>query len=106
MNKLKNLPTISVAGLKATQRGQVLLVDVREDAERLEKRIDFMPQCHVPLGAIKYFDLRALSKLSRSQQLVCYCNSGRRSLIATLFLLTAGFTNVKSLAGGIQAWKS
>lgn len=102
----KQLPIISVNELRGLREGELLLIDVRENLERAKQQIEFVPQCHIPLDAIKYFDLRALAKTARNRALVCYCNSGRRSLIATLFLLTAGFTNVKSLAGGIQAWEN
>src|SRR5687767_5998948 len=37
-------------------------------------------------------------------QVVVYCHHGVRSLTAGAFLERAGFTNVLSLAGGIDAW--
>ena len=36
--------------------------------------------------------------------LVVYCHHGIRSMSAAQFLERAGFTNVVSLAGGIDAW--
>lgn len=36
--------------------------------------------------------------------LVTYCHHGMRSLQAAAFLERLGFTNVASLAGGIDAW--
>ena len=36
--------------------------------------------------------------------IVVHCHTGRRSLIVTLALRDQGFTNVKSMAGGIERW--
>lgn len=36
--------------------------------------------------------------------IVCYCHHGMRSLNATAFLSGQGFSNVRSMAGGIDAW--
>jgi rhodanese-related sulfurtransferase len=40
----------------------------------------------------------------RTLAIVCYCHHGMRSLSATAFLAQQGFTNVKSMRGGIDAW--
>ncbi|MEY3027162.1 MAG: putative adenylyltransferase/sulfurtransferase MoeZ [Planctomycetota bacterium] len=39
-----------------------------------------------------------------SRPIVVYCHHGRRSLTATYMLRAAGFTDVRSLAGGIHLW--
>ena len=36
--------------------------------------------------------------------IVCYCHHGVRSMQAALFLASKGFTDVASMAGGIEAW--
>lgn len=36
--------------------------------------------------------------------IVCYCHHGMRSLDAASYLIGHGFTNVRSLTGGIDAW--
>jgi len=38
--------------------------------------------------------------------IVTYCHMGMRSLDAASYLIGHGFTNVRSLAGGIDAWAS
>ncbi len=45
-----------------------------------------------------------VDELTRAKAIVLYCRSGRRSALATELLLELGFTNVKSLEGGILAW--
>lgn len=40
----------------------------------------------------------------KAQRIVVYCHQGVRSLDAAAYLIGHGMTNVKSLAGGIDAW--
>ena len=40
----------------------------------------------------------------KNAAIVCYCHHGMRSLSAAAFLAQQGFTNVKSMRGGIDAW--
>ncbi len=40
----------------------------------------------------------------KTTAIVFYCHSGVRSLSAAHFFAQKGFTNVKSMAGGILAW--
>lgn len=41
----------------------------------------------------------------KSAQVVAYCNTGKRSALATDLLQNLGYTNVVSLEGGIEAYK-
>ncbi len=45
-----------------------------------------------------------LDEYEPSEELVLDCHHGVRSLNAVFFLKQHGFTNVKSLAGGIDLW--
>ena len=40
----------------------------------------------------------------RARPVVVYCHTGRRSLMATIMLRSRGFTEVRSMAGGIHRW--
>ncbi|MEE8116336.1 MAG: rhodanese-like domain-containing protein [Gemmatimonadales bacterium] len=42
--------------------------------------------------------------LDADRPIVTYCHHGIRSLDAQRILMAAGFTNVRSLRGGIDAW--
>lgn len=42
----------------------------------------------------------------RSQEIIVYCHHGMRSMQVTAWLLQEGFSNVKSMQGGIDAWSS
>lgn len=41
----------------------------------------------------------------KDQPIVVHCRSGKRSMTVTTVLRNEGFTNVKSMAGGIQRWE-
>lgn len=76
-------------------RPQVLALDVREDFEWAEMRID--GATHVPLGTLD------LATLPAHDEIVVICRSGHRSEAATAYLNSAGFDAV-NMAGGMLAW--
>ncbi|MEK7867621.1 MAG: rhodanese-like domain-containing protein [Planctomycetota bacterium] len=45
-----------------------------------------------------------MSTWAKDTPIVCYCHVGERSMEAASYLIGHGFTNVKSLVGGIDAW--
>jgi adenylyltransferase/sulfurtransferase len=92
--------TITVKELKEMMdRGEkVRLVDVREEWEYSLARIEGATL--IPLGTLP----QSLDKLKKDETIVAYCHHGMRSADATGFLLQQGFTDVKNLAGGIDAW--
>jgi len=74
------------------------LVDVREPEEWA---IVHLPGAHlIPKDELP----ERVDELTRAQSLVVYCRAGTRSADATRLLLDLGFSNVRSLAGGINAW--
>jgi adenylyltransferase/sulfurtransferase len=92
--------SISPGELKARldQGNKVLLLDVREPWEHQLARID--GSLLIPLATLP----QSLGKLDRNADIVAYCHHGMRSADATGFLLQQGFSNVKNLTGGIDAW--
>ncbi|HMN95520.1 MAG TPA: rhodanese-like domain-containing protein [Phycisphaerales bacterium] len=77
-----------------------VLVDVRTLAERHVAQI--APSMHIPMDQLAA-RLDEIGELD--DPIVVYCHLGQRSLFATLFLREQGFTDVRSLAGGIDAWE-
>ena len=75
-----------------------MLLDVREP---WEFAIAHLPgSVLVPLG-----DLAArVRELPKDRELITICHHGLRSLAARSLLQHAGFANVRSLAGGVDAW--
>jgi molybdopterin/thiamine biosynthesis adenylyltransferase/rhodanese-related sulfurtransferase/molybdopterin converting factor small subunit len=75
-----------------------LLVDVREPEELAISRIDgALP---IPKGEIA----EHVDELTGARSIVLFCRAGSRSADATRTLLDLGFSNVRSLKGGINAW--
>ena len=76
----------------------LVLLDVREDWEYSLAKID--GSILVPLGTLP----QSLARLNRESEIIAICHHGMRSADATNFLLQQGFSNVKNLMGGIDAW--
>lgn len=77
------------------------LVDCREPHEHAEFNIGGQL---IPLGRIQSMQAEELEGL-KDQEVIVYCRSGQRSMMACLFLDTLGFTQTKNLAGGMLGWK-
>jgi rhodanese-related sulfurtransferase len=94
---------ISVDELKArVDAGEsVYLLDVREPFEHENFNIGGVL---LPLGKIQSLQTDDIDDW-KGQEIICYCRSGNRSGQACLILETAGFTNVKNLSGGMNAWQ-
>ena len=78
------------------------LVDVREPSEYDICRID--SSTLIPLGKIEDMKPENLTTISKSDQIILHCKAGVRSLKAAKALKQMGFEDVKSMAGGIEAW--
>lgn len=97
---IPTLEPLELAALQAQAQAPAL-VDVRSDSEWAQGHI---PRAlHVDRG---YLEQRIEALLpDRAQPVVCCCQSGVRSMFAAETLLRLGYRNVKSLAGGLEAWK-
>ena len=91
---------ISVRDLAAErERGRKLVVvDVREAYEIAMAA--FPGALHIPLRQLP----GRLKELDPHLPIVTLCHSGQRSLRAREVLVAAGFNNVRSVTGGIDAW--
>lgn len=107
-----DVPTVAAADLAAEladagQSGSVapVLVDVRGAGERSIAMI--APSVWVPLDSVAEDAADPTGVLGRAAArgpLVVYCKSGVRSARAAATLAVAGFSGVRSLEGGIEAW--
>jgi len=80
-------------------RGEdLLLVDVREPFELQLAR--FPDAKHVPLAMVP----SRLAELPADRMLVLACHKGVRSMRALEFLQSKGYTRLRNLQGGIDAW--
>ena len=80
------------------RKPNLLLLDVREPREAEIARIEGAQL--IPLRDLP----RAIPHLPPNAEIVTLCHHGLRSLKARELLKGAGFANVRSLAGGIDAW--
>ena len=106
-------PEISVLDLKkkleeAKQNGgqAPLLVDVREPNELLQAAIRTEAVALAPLSQLAKLGVGALPAAAQEKEgeLVILCHHGMRSAQVTAWLQQQGWSNVVSLAGGIDSW--
>ena len=96
----ESLPRVEPEALRAELDSDEppFLVDVREPGEW---SIAHLPGAHlIPKGELA----ERVDELTRAAKVVVYCRTGIRSAEATQFLLDLGFSNVRTLHGGINAW--
>ncbi len=81
-----------------------LCLDVREggehEAESLHGAIS------IPRGVLEFRIGDHPAFADKSRALLVYCKTGGRSALAAVNLQRLGYSNVVSLAGGIDAWRS
>ena len=80
------------------KKGAIKLMDVRGDEERAISKIEGVPMIDQKLAE------EMIAGWPRDTAIVLHCHHGIRSLDAATFFLDKGFTDVKSMSGGIDAW--
>jgi rhodanese-related sulfurtransferase len=98
------MPDITPAELHQRQQAGETphIIDVRETWEVEESRIPGSQ--NIPLGTLpeKLDDLEDL----KNEEVIVHCKSGGRSASAKAFLTQQGFTNVRNLVGGMNAYQA
>lgn len=95
-----HMDTITTAELRQLLAGPYdgLLIDVREPEEHA---VCHIPQAQlIPLATLPMH----IDSLPRDREILIHCKSGYRSARAAEFLLARGFSSVKNVLGGIDAW--
>jgi rhodanese-related sulfurtransferase len=87
---------------------KILILDVREPGEYAQEHLP--GALNVPRGMLEAkADLdyagREPRLADRSQPIITHCASGARSAFAADVLQVMGFTDVRSMVGGIAAWR-
>jgi rhodanese-related sulfurtransferase len=98
------MKNITVEELKAKmEKGETLnLVDVREPHEFAEGFIAGGKL--VPLGKVQTMQVEDIEDM-KDEEVIVYCRSGRRSMMACMILDQMGFKDTYNLEGGILAWQ-
>ena len=99
----KNITEISPEDAAARlQNHEAIIVDVREKDEWDEEHIPHA--IHLSRGTI---ELDIEEKVPDSNAvIICHCGGGGRSALAAESLQKMGYKNVRSMAGGLKAWKA
>jgi len=98
----KNITEISPQDADSkSQAGEAVIIDVRDKDEWDEEHIP--DAIHLSRGTI---ELEIEEKVSDPNAvIICHCGGGGRSALAAESLQKMGFKNVRSMAGGLKAWK-
>lgn len=94
------LTEISVAQAYQKYQQGIFFVDVRTQEEWDEMHA--ANSILVPLDELP----NRLSEVPKDREVVVICRSGRRSKEALGILQNAGYSNVSSMAGGLNEWKA
>ncbi len=90
--------TASELAHRLAQGEDLHVIDVREPQELVISKLG-MAQL-IPLGQLA----SRISELDSNQEIVLICKKGNRSTLALKILTAAGFSKLKNLKGGINAW--
>lgn len=82
----KDIFVIDVRTIPEYDNGHLSFADLLISYDSLEFYLDSLPE-------------------NKETEIYCYCRSGRRSQIATEYLLSIGYNNVFNMAGGMIAWE-
>ena len=98
----KQITEISPAeAQKQVESGEALLIDVREEDDWREGHAE--RAMHLSRGEIELEIEEQVLDLTKP--IICYCGGGSRSALVAESLQKMGYKNVRSMAGGMRAWK-
>lgn len=84
--------------------GQVQVLDVREAGEFEAGRIP--GAVNVPRGILEFRIGELQDFVNKAAPVLIYCRTGGRAALAAVQLSRIGYTNLKSITGGIMGWQS
>ncbi len=86
---------------RQVEGGEAILIDVREESDWREGHA--RGATHLSRGEIELEIEEQIPDLK--QPIICYCGGGSRSALVAESLQKMGYENVRSMAGGLRAWK-
>lgn len=92
-----SVPEITVE--KARNEKNVLFLDAREPAEYAVSHLQ-----NAIFTGYDHFSMPAVAQIAKDTPIIVYCSVGYRSEKIAEKLISAGFTNVSNLYGGIFEW--
>ena len=104
--RIDNLSPATVAA--ELERGEVLLVDIREPEERQQQGA-IPGAVHAPRGMLEFYADPTTAyhrpEFDPNRRTILYCASGGRSALATDALQALGYADIAHLDGGLKAWR-
>ena len=99
----------SVQDVENCMSDRPIVIDIREPDEFRKGHIP--GAVHLPRGMLE-FEIHNLVKACKphpdapeaNQPIILYCGTGGRSALAAQSMESLGYTNVRSMAGGLVAW--
>lgn len=100
----KNIQEISLQDAEQAIRESDILIDVREADEFA---LGHLPGAVLMPRGLLEFKLSAMPALSaRDLKVALYCKTSGRAALAAQAMHAMGYLNVKSIAGGFDAWQA
>ena len=104
--RVQNLTPADVR--KEMERGDVILVDLREPGEQVENGV-IPGAISAPRGLLEFYadptSKYHKPELVPERRIILHCAVGGRSALAADTLQQMGYANVAHMEGGFQAWK-
>lgn len=104
--RVENLPVDETA--RELERGDALLVDIREPAERV-KSGSIAGAVEAPRGMLEFWadptSPYHRDEFEPGRRIIVHCASGGRSALAAATLQELGYERVAHMDGGLTAWK-
>ncbi len=102
------VPRVSIEELlqKINSGADILIIDARRDVEEQFKTAHIKGAVAVPPDTITEGKWSPPADLNREIIFYCACPNDKTSASAALLLINKGYTNVKALKGGWNAWQA
>jgi rhodanese-related sulfurtransferase len=98
----QNITEISpVDARKQAEAGDAILIDVREESDWREGHAEGAR--NLSRGVVELEIEAQIPDMTKP--IICYCGGGSRSALVAESLQKMGYENVRSMAGGMRAWK-
>lgn len=92
--------TVEDARIRSQEEERVWVLDVR-GAQELETDGRIPHATNIPIRHI----LEHLDEIPRDKNILIFCGSGKRSMVAASLLRSRGWRDLSVVLGGIRAWK-
>ncbi len=89
---------------KNSLSGAVQIIDVREASEFEAGRV--RGAVNIPRGILEFRIGELQTFANKDAPILIYCRTGGRAALAAIQLSKIGYTNLKSITGGIMGWQA